>query len=104
MLILLDYTARSIAVKSSITLIIDGEIAVPVYNCYIAIESDGTDLPVDLMTTIQYQLIVDCIIVLCMRSVKVLLYLYENLAPNLVMLHVNDIRLPFQEPLIIVFM
>ena len=38
-----------------------------------------------------------------MRSVKVLLHLYENLAPNLVMLHVNDIRLPFQEPLIIAF-
>ena len=42
----------SIAVKSSSTLIIDGEIAVPVYNCYIAIDSDGTDLPGGLMTTI----------------------------------------------------
>ena len=30
--------------------IIDGEIAVPDYNCYI--DSDGTDLPGDLMTTI----------------------------------------------------
>ena len=33
----------------------DGEIhciAVPVYNCYIAIDSNGTDLPGDLMTTI----------------------------------------------------
>ena len=40
------------AVKSSSTLIIDGEIAVPVYNCYIAVDSDGTDLPGDLMTTI----------------------------------------------------
>ena len=42
----------NIAVKSSSTLLIDGEIAVPVYNCYIAIDSDGTDLPVDFMTTI----------------------------------------------------
>ena len=42
----------NIAVKSSSTLIIDGEIAVPVNNCYIAIASDGTDLPSDLMTTI----------------------------------------------------
>ena len=40
------------AVKSSSTLIIDGEIVVPVYNCYIAVDSDGTDLPGDLMTTI----------------------------------------------------
>ena len=29
---------------------IDGEIAVPIYNCYI--DSDGTDVPGDLMTTI----------------------------------------------------
>ena len=41
-------------VKSSSTLIINGEIAVPVNNCYIAIDldHDGTDLLGDLMTTI----------------------------------------------------
>ena len=42
----------NIAVKSSSTLIIDGKIADPVYNCYLAVDSDGTDLPGDLMTTI----------------------------------------------------
>ena len=42
----------SIAVKSSSNLIIDGKIVVTVYNCYIAVDSDGTDLLGDLMTTI----------------------------------------------------
>ena len=53
-----DYAAWPIVVKSSNTLIIDGEIAVPVCNRYI--DSDGTDLPISAHRGLY--------IVLCMRS------------------------------------